>query len=203
MDYLQLFLFGLITSFGPCLFLCAPLIFPLIFTQPKYFSLFFLLFRLFAFVALSLLVFSFGNFLFRFLVPNRGLISIIAGLFLFFLGFWSFFGKGHFFYPKRFQWENRYFFSIILGILFGLLPCPPTLAVLTYLMLEGKTFLNAGYMGLAFALGEMILPLAILFFSQPLLYRIRNEKWLQISPFLSLILFFLIGFQLLLRGLPR
>lgn len=199
----QLFLLGLTTSFGPCLFLCTPLIFPLFFTQPKYFPLFFLLFRLFAFILLTLLAFSFGNLFFQFFVPNRGLISIIAGLFLFFLGFWSFFQKSSFFCPKKLQWQNHYLFSIILGIIFGLLPCPPTLAVLTYVMLEGKNFLNAGYLGLAFALGKLIFPLLILLFAQSLLYKIREKNWLQIFPFLSLIIFFLIGFQLLLRGLPK
>uniref|UniRef100_A0A7C3UQ82 Urease accessory protein UreH-like transmembrane domain-containing protein n=1 Tax=candidate division WOR-3 bacterium TaxID=2052148 RepID=A0A7C3UQ82_UNCW3 len=200
---LNLFLLGLTTSFGPCLFLCTPLIVPLIFTQRKHFIFLFLFSRLLSFLLLSFLAFLSGKILSPFFHQYRSLVFIVAGLFIFFLGIWSFSQRGIIFCPRRFKWENKYLFAIILGIILGFLPCPPSLAVLTYVILEGKNVFYSLLLGLAFGLGEISFPIFLTFFSQPFLSKTANDKSFRIVQVFSFLLLLLIGFQLLVKGLIR
>ncbi len=198
---LQIFLLGLATSFGPCLFLCAPLIFPLLFTQNQRFLFLFLLSRLLTFLLLSLLAYLLGRIFFQVLGGAKGLLFLFAGLFLYFLGIWSTLREKRVSCPKRLT-KGGSFLSIFLGLLFGLLPCPPSLAVLTYIMVEGKGYLHSLLLGLAFGSGELILPLFLASFLPSLFSRL-SPKVYKVFQFLSLIIFFLIGAQLIRRGLLR
>ncbi len=201
----HLFLLGLTASFGPCLFFCTPIVFPLLLSYGRQFLFIFLFTRLFTFLLLSLFAFSLGKVLFRVLSEYRSLLFVIAGLFVIFLGLWLIFKGRHPFCPKgSFNWRSKSLTSIFLGITFGLLPCAPSLAVLTYIALESSSYFHSGLLGLAFGGGEMVAPFLIaIFFQSLLLPKIVSDRWLRIIQFLSVILLFLIGVQLLLRGMPR
>ncbi len=200
---LHLFFIGLTASFGPCLLFCTPVVFPLILSYERRFLFIFLLTRLVTFLFLSLLAFTLGKILLHFLNQYRNLLFIAAGLFILSLSLWLIFKGGHLFCPRgSFQWRSKYLTSIFLGIIFGLLPCAPSLAVLTYITLEGKNYFHSGLLGFAFGSGETASPLLFTFFLRSLLLpRITSYKWIRIIQYISAVLLFFIGIRILLKGI--
>lgn len=135
----SLFFLGLSASFGPCLLFCTPIVLSLIFSYERQFLFIFLFSRLVTFFLLSLMAFALGRILLQSFIQYRNLLFIAAGLFILFLALWLIFKGGHLLCPKgSFNFQSRYLTSILLGIILGLLPCAPSLAVLTYIALEGK-----------------------------------------------------------------
>jgi len=66
-------------------------------------------------------------------------------------------------YPKKCLFRFRSELPFLLGIVVGLAPCPPLLALLSLALLEKSIFIGA-LMGLSFGLGTILSPIIVLGF---------------------------------------
>jgi sulfite exporter TauE/SafE len=169
---ISLFLTGILFGSGPCLASCGPILLSYIAGTRKNilkglldYVLFFLG-RLLVYFVISLLLFSLGRLvaeqllgsLFKYVVVAGGIFVITMGAFLALgrrmeLGFCRFL-------QSNILEKNRGVF--ILGLILGLLPCAPLLAIFSYTCLISKSWFDSLlYIGV-FGIGTFISPLLLL-----------------------------------------
>ena len=168
----NLFLMGLAFGWGPCLASCGPVLIPYIAGTRKN-SLkgvgAYLLFscaRIAVYLVLGVAVFFLGKFIIEaWLVRFSKYIYVILGALLVIIGGRTAGGRN--LTGNRLKETCRFLIDdeksiIVMGLIMGLLPCVPLLALLGYSGLVSKTWIEALIYSFSFALGTVLSPLLIL-----------------------------------------
>lgn len=201
-----LFILGLSFGFGPCFLNCGPVLISFVAAKRK--GLFkdivvYLLFssaRVLVYIALGLLVFLLGKFAIEKVLGNFSkYVFIFGGFFIIILGFFICLGRK--IKIKFFQRDKQNIF--IIGLVVGLVPCAPLLAVLSYIGLVSKSWLQALLYSISFGIGTVFSPLLLLviiasFFNSIL----GNLKavYCRVFNFICGFVMILLGMHLILRA---
>jgi len=181
-DVINAFILGVSYGIGPCTLSCAPLMVPLIMSTSKdqlqgtVNTLIFSIARIISY--------SFLGFLSGFLGTKIDALisSKMLGGFLILLGLAVMFKvQGRCILKSKKKIKGS-FMLFITGIIWGLSPCPPLIALLV-LAAASKSALTGILMGLVFGLGTIISPLLILgFFSG---WFAKNKEFINIIPYIA------------------
>ena len=211
---LGMFLSGLLFASGPCLASCGPILISYIAATKKnvYDSIFsyslFSFARILVYLFLSVSIFFLGQFTTeRLLADFSSYIFITAGLFISLMGLLLAMDKKIEIGPlrsfKKYILEKEKKNSLILGIIFGLLPCVPVLVLLSYIGLYSKTWSDSLLYALAFGIGTFLSPLLLLAIFTGMLPQLLKDKreiyCRSLSRIFGLIIF-LLGIQLIWRA---
>ena len=176
---------GFVIGAGPCLLICAPILLPYIAGTKKSWreglkaTLVFGLARLAVYTFLGGVVGYIGYFLFQLFHDQLWgkVLWSFAGVFIFALGLLIIVGKGagnpFCRYLQKHTLENSTKSLIILGVVIGLSPCLPLLAVLTEIMFIAEKFYQGFLYGFAFGVGTVVSPLLLLGAVAPLVKKSR------------------------------
>jgi sulfite exporter TauE/SafE len=172
---------GFVVGAGPCLLVCAPILLPYVAGTKRTWqeglkaTLIFGLTRLVVYTLLGGMMGYVGYYLFQ-LFHNQLWGKVLwgfAGIFIILLGLLIAIGKGIenplCRYLQKQTLENSTKSMVILGIILGLSPCLPLLAVLTEIMFIAEKFYQGFLYGLAFGAGTVISPLLLLGAAAPLI----------------------------------
>lgn len=217
MDFISFFLLGLSFGAGPCIVSCGPILITYIAGTEKNLLkgitayLLFSLSRLLSYIALSILIFSFGRFIAgKLLTDISKYIYILAGSFIIIIGLLmclcrqTKLGFCNLLYKNMLERDVKSI--VLLGLFFGFLPCGPLLALFSYLGLISKSLVSSIQYALSFGLGTLVSPLLLLVIFTAFIPRLLKAKQLYRNIFniiCGLIMIFL-GAQLIVRALlPR
>ena len=212
---LSLFLSGLLLGSGPCLATCGPILISYIAAtkqnsrQGALAWLLFSLSRIFIYLVLSLAIFLLGEFLVKqnltyfskYIYPVGGMLIVLIGIFTMCST-----SSAKCESPRAAHAALRSTIQpITLGLIMGLLPCMPLLAVLSYIGLVSLSWQRCILFSLIFGLGTFFSPLILLvlatgvipgiLFNRPKIYRYFRL----VCGFI--IVFF--GVQLIFRGIGK
>lgn len=195
-DLVNATIMGFIYGIGPCTVSCAPLIVPLIMSTAKdkkdgvVLSLIFSLGRVISYMALGFLSGLLG-FAFDIMVPKW-----LLGTFIILLGVAVVIDLPKRCLVKNFKIDGP-IMSFFSGIVLGLSPCPPLLALLALAVTTQSGALGL-IMGFLFGLGTVISPIIVLgFFSG---WFAKQKEFKQIMPYVSGVFLFIVGLFYLLNG---
>lgn len=195
---ISLFISGLLFGAGPCLASCGPLLTTYIAASKKNIPasiityIWFSFSRIAVYIALSLIIFFFGEFaLARLSGSWLNYLIVAAGLTIIFIGVGVIFNKKlEFSLPP-----------ILMGAAVGILPCGPLLAVLSYIGLVSKAWQESLLYGLSFGLGTLLSPLVLLsVFSGWLGNWLKSNRYYRIFRFTCGMIIILLGLNLLRRA---
>lgn len=176
---------GFVVGAGPCVLICAPILLPYLVSTKNTWqeglraTLVFGLTRLLVYTFLGGMVGYVGYYLFQLFYSQfwRKMLWGFAGIFIFILGLLIFLGKKMenplCRYLQEHTLESSTKSMVILGVVVGLSPCLPLLAILTEIMFISEKFYQGFLYGLAFGLGTVISPLLLLGASAPLVKKSR------------------------------
>jgi len=204
---------GLTFGSGPCLASCGPILISYVAGTQKrglkglWVYALFSAARIAVYIGLALLVFFFGNIaLEELLGANFKYIMISGGLFIIFIGLLVASGRGtkskylHFCQAKMLEHDAK---SVIgLGLVAGILPCGPLIAVLSYIALVSKSWASSVFYSLAFGAGTFLSPLIALVFLSGLvpLLAAKSEILRRALSFVCGLVIVFLGLQLLWRA---
>ena len=206
-----MFLYGLLFGSGPCLASCGPILISYIAGTKKSILksllayILFSLARISIYLILGIGVFFLGSFgLERLLGGLSKYIIFIGSCFIILIGMLMIAGN-------RFEYKACCFLQkkilghdkksiIILGLIMGLLPCAPLIAIISYSGLVSRSWLQSLFYTFFFGLGTFVSPLVLLTFLSGLIGRWMNGKryYRVFNSICGLIIVFL-GVQLLTR----
>lgn len=213
---ISLFLTGLLFGSGPCIASCGPLLISYMAGSKKNIIqglvayLVFSLGRISVYLVLALLVFFLGEFA----VDNlTGIYSryifILGGLFIIFVGALMLLGRhlkfGFLKLDKlqKFILERDIKSVFLFGLIIGLLPCAPLIAVLSYVGLISKNWYSSLSYGLSFGLGTFLSPLILLVMLTGLIPKLVAPKaaiYYRIFNIICGLIIIFLGIQLVYRG---
>jgi thiol:disulfide interchange protein DsbD len=160
MNYLvEALTLGILYGLGPCTIVCAPILVPLIISTSKngregILQIFIFGFgRILSYISLGILS-GYAGHLFGLSIKFIGIFIIVLGISILLR------------YPKKCLFPPKIgggHLSFLSGVVIGLGPCPPLLALLSLAALTRSAF-TGGLMGFVFGLGSFITPLIILGF---------------------------------------
>lgn len=171
----NLFLTGILFGSGPCMASCGPILTSYVLgtrKTPAQSALaygVFSLSRVVVYIILSLIVFFMGGLTLERLLGNSyKYVVLIGGGFIIIIGLMMIIGRSIDLGLCRSL--NRIFLEkdkksvILLGVIIGLLPCAPLIAILSYIGLVSKNWLQGALLGLSYGIGTVISPLVVLVF---------------------------------------
>ncbi|MFH1457903.1 MAG: sulfite exporter TauE/SafE family protein [Candidatus Omnitrophota bacterium] len=201
----SLFLTGLLFGSGPCLATCGPILVSYVVGTckdiPKGLKdyLLFSLARIFVYLVLVQAVFFLGSFtLQRILGRYAQYLLILGGIFIAWIGVLMMLGK-----RPEFKFWQRVHKNIAgrdkqnligMGLVVGILPCAPLLAVLSYIGLTSKTWAHSLLYGVSFGLGTFLSPLIALVILAGFIPRVLMSRKAVYERVFSLICGFIIFF---------
>ncbi len=211
MFYIKLTAFlvqGFVIGAGPCMLICAPILLPYIAGTRRTWqeglraTLVFGLTRLLVYSFLGGIVGYVGYYIFKYIFYNRvwgRYLWAAGGIFIIFLGILIILGKWvrnpvcRFLQKQTLEDSTKS--MIFLGMVIGISPCLPLLAVLTEIMFLAKDFFQGVVYGCAFGIGTVISPLLLLGALTPFISSIlfRSEWSFRIFNFICGILMILVG----------
>ncbi len=222
---ISLFLAGLLFGSGPCIASCGPFIITYIAGAKKNISkgvMVYILFssaRIFVYLVLSLAIFFLSRFAIEKLLGSLyKYVIILGGGFIIMIGLFLALGKrlelsrisrdpvkaGNFFWSWHKNILERDKKSIVaVGLVIGLLPCAPLLAILSYIGLISRTWFSSLLYALSFGIGTLVSPLILLTILAGLLHRLFLEKkaiYYSIFSFICGIIIIFLGIQLISRA---
>lgn len=170
---ISFFVLGLSFGSGPCLASCGPIILSYIVGTKKNILKGFLVYALFSlsrilvYLILGILFFIVGKFFLEGLIEKFSrYLSIIGGAFIVLLGALTLIGRRigvpvcGFLQKNLLEHDKKS--VILLGLIFGLLPCAPLLAVYSYIGLMQKSLITSQLYILSFGLGSFFSPLILI-----------------------------------------
>lgn len=181
---------GFLYGIGPCTISCAPLVVPLIMStannkkQGVIYSLIFSSGRVVSYVILGFLVGLLGYTL------NVVVSKKLLGMFIIVLGIILLFKINNKCIYKTKLKINGPFISFVAGLIYGLGPCPPLIALLGLVALSGSA-LTGALMALIFGIGTILSPIIILGFFSGVMAKQKELK--VVVPYVSGIFLILIG----------
>ena len=209
----SLFVSGLLFGSGPCLASCGPILISYVAGTKKNILkslityILFSLARIFVYLILSFLIFFLGRFalqsllgdFYKYVVILGGIFIILVGLLMALgrrleFGFWQFLQK------RLLERDKKSI--IILGLVIGLLPCAPLLAILSYVGLVSKNWLQTLLYSFSFGIGTFVSPLVFLVILASLLPKFLIKKkgiYIQIFNFICGLIIIFFGIQLIKR----
>lgn len=199
---ITLFLLGLSFGYGPCIASCGPILITYLAGTKKNIRksiigyLLFSLSRICAYLVLGLLVFSVGRLASQQLLGNFSkYIFIVGGGFIIAIGVLMMLGK---------RIESRAWHNLpLLGLIIGLAPCAPLLAIFSYFALVSRTWWQSLFYSLSFGLGTFLSPLIFLAGLTGLIPRFlqgKKELYDKIFSFISGLIIVFLGLQLAKRA---
>lgn len=205
---------GLLFGSGPCLASCGPVLISYLAGTKKNVlasTLAYFLFssaRIAIYLLLGISVFFLGKTAAeQWLGGLSGYLFIGGGAFIILLGILTALGRRLEFEPCRFLHENlvkQYNKSaILLGLIIGILPCVPLVALMGYVGLVAKTWSQAAIYCFFFGLGTVVSPLLVLSMLSGAISRFlqgRKEAVYNIFSFVCGLIIVLLGLQLILRA---
>ena len=205
-----LFISGLLFSAGPCLASCGPLLVSYIAGTQKntykalVFYTLFSLARISVYLVLGLAVFFVGSAALESLISPW--VAIIGGIFIVCVGLAMCFGRGIRFKSLAFLEKANLFRDLknpfVFGLIFGLLPCAPLVAILTYIGLVSRNWQQALLYAFSFGLGTfMSLLLFVSILSGFVQAFLKKEKHRAVLRIVSGIVLIVLGVQIVWRGL--
>ena len=214
MQILSFFLLGLSFGFGPCMSSCGPILISYVAGRQKNvlksLSTYWIFSsgRIFAYLTLGLLFFSFGKLIAeRLLTGLAPYVFIFGGAFIIVVGILLALGKriesglSTALYTRLLE-KDRY--SIfILGAIIGLLPCPPLIAVFSSQGLLAKSWFSSIVYMLSFGTGTALSPLVLLIVFAAWLPRIslrRKALMGKVFNFVCGLILIIMGGQLVWRA---
>jgi sulfite exporter TauE/SafE len=212
---LGLFALGLSFGSGPCLVSCGPVFLSYLAGNSKNVAqsflryLVFSLSRISVYLIFSALIFYLGRFFAqRVMVGFEKITFLIGGVFIILLGVLTAFG---------FKLQNRLckilkanFLErdiksmVLLGLVIGLLPCAPLIALLTYAGFTAGTLGKSVLYGLIFGLGTFFSPLLILSLAAGFIPRIikgREETYGRVFNIICGLTIVYLGLEFLKRAI--
>jgi len=211
---LSLFLSGLFFGSGPCLASCGPILISYIAGSRKDVPraiISYILFsagRIFVYIVLGVLFFFLGSLaLERSFERYSKYILFAGGIFIIIMGLLMALGKSlelkfcKFLEHKILEKDKKSIF--MLGLFIGLLPCGPLLAILSYVGLISKHWLQSSFYSLAFGVGTFVSPLALLAVFAGLLPRFFVDKravFGRIFSFICGLIIVFLGVELIRRA---
>jgi len=209
----SMFLTGLFFGSGPCLASCGPLLISYIAGTKKNIPksiltyIIFSLSRISVYLVLSLAIFTLSQLtVTRLLGSFAKYIFILGGGIMVFLGALLAFGKKIAFpfsqslYNKMLGRDKKSI--LLLGLVIGLLPCAPLLAIFSYIGLVSRTWSASLLYALSFGVGTFISPLILLAILAGLIPRMLEGKktvYYSIFSFICGLIIIFLGLQLI-RG---
>jgi sulfite exporter TauE/SafE len=209
----SLFLLGFSFGAGPCLASCGPLLISYLVGTNKNVArgiISYLLFsaaRIATYILLGVCVFLLGRFIMTELVGMAAkYLLIAAGAIILLIGVVMIAGKGRggpfcgFLHKHMLEKDNKS--VLILGIVIGLLPCAPLIALFSYIGLVSKTIAHSVLYSIVFGLGTAISPLLILVIFSGLVPKLTaaRERFSRIVTIVSGSVIIIMGLQLLWRA---
>lgn len=195
---ISFFLMGIVFGSGPCLASCGPVILSYIAGTRKNILgslreyLLFSFSRITVYIILALAIFFLGRVVLDRLLANYSkYLSILAGFFIILTGIFIALGKTMALKIKG---------GLVLGVVMGLLPCGPLMALLSYIGLTAKTGIQALWQSVSFGAGTFISPLLLLVVFSGLIPRFLSEKksiYLRIFNFICGTILIFLGINLL------
>jgi sulfite exporter TauE/SafE len=211
---ISLFLLGLSFGAGPCLMSCGPVLLPYL-TQAgdpplrslrKYFL--FCLGRLLVYAGLGLAIYFLGKLATDELLGRIGRYAyLFGGIFIIVLGLTCIIGKQRksplcaFIERQKPGFEQNNIF--LMGLIMGLLPCGPVMALLAAIALVSKHWMTSLFYSLVFGAGTMISPLMLfsVFASSASLYiKKKGLVWQKLLNYLCGGIMIFLGIQFLLKA---
>lgn len=204
---LMMLIQGFVIGAGPCMLVCAPILLPYIAGTRRTWqegfkaTLIFGFTRLAVYTVLGGVVGYVGAFLFQLFYSHLWGKALwgVAGLFIMVVGLLIVIGKGvenpFCRYLQKHTLENSAKSMILLGVVIGLSPCLPLLAVLTEIMFLAEKFYQGFLYGFAFGVGTVISPLLLAGALVPLIPAkfIRADKSSRMFNFICGVLLILVG----------
>lgn len=213
----SLFLLGLTFGSGACIASCGPLLVAYLVGTEKNIAksvasyCIFSCARIGVYAALSLCVFLAGKFVVIRLVGDASRYLIVAGgILIMLMGALvamgrerkdAFCGKLH----RKFL-EHDAKSILIMGIVIGLMPCAPLIALFSYVGLVSKTWIQSLAYSLSFGLGTAVSPLILLVVFAGLMpgfLRVRGKAFARIARYICATIIVILGMQLVWRGLAN
>jgi len=166
-DLLQLFLIGVVSSYGACMISCWPIALPFVtatsdaWTKRVQAALVFLLVKLVVYGVLGFTAASLGRVLTIWLRLHGEILFAVSGGAIVLLGVRAALTGVH---PcsailRRLKPSKGLTSSALLGLLVGIVPCATSTAVLAYIALSAESPLSGAALGLAFGAGKFFSPL--------------------------------------------
>jgi len=211
---ISLFISGLLFGSGPCIASCGPILISYIVgTRKDLFKsliayILFSLTRILVYLILSLAIFFLGNLAMDRLLGNSfKYILIIGGVFIVSIGLLMILGKKlkwqscHFLEKNILQYDKKSI--VMLGLIMGLLPCAPLLAILSYIGLISKLWLTNLLYSFCFGIGTFLSPLILLTLLAGLFPRWLKDKkvvYERVFSFVGGLVIVFLGLQLIGRA---
>jgi len=198
---LGLFALGLSFGAGPCLATCGPILVSYVAGTRKNIPagirdyLIFSSCRIFVYVILGLLIYSLGRLaVTAFMASYSRYIFILGGVFIVSIGIFIATNKKIWFKNKN---------LVIMGVTIGLLPCAPMIAVLSYIGLVSKSWLQSLFFSFSFGLGTLISPLILIVVIAGFIPKILEKTQALYSKVFGIIcgaVIIFLGARLMIRG---
>jgi sulfite exporter TauE/SafE len=207
----SIFILGLSFGAGPCLVSCGPILLSYIAGTKKnvfkgiWVYILFSCARIVSYLVLSLAVFYLGRFaeqrlfgalFYKYVVLLGGLFILVTGVLMALGKKWEF-KLWQFLYRNILERDQKSVF--LLGLVIGLLPCGPLLAILSYLGLISKNWLQSVTYGLSFGLGTFVSPLILLVLLAGIIPKFLTGKIYRIFSFICGLIIIFFGLQLIFR----
>lgn len=212
----NLFISGLLFGSGPCLASCGPLLISYIAGTRKdvlrsliaYMT--FSLSRMAAYFTLALLIFFLGRFTVEsFAGQYAKYIYLLGGSFITVIGIIMVLGK-HLIFKflnltkiQKVILEKDTKSVVLFGLIVGFLPCAPLIAILSFIGLISKSWLQSLTYSLSFGLGTLLSPLVLLIIFTGLIPKIITQRaaiYYRIFSFICGLVIIFLGIQLIYRG---
>ncbi|MBU1026990.1 MAG: sulfite exporter TauE/SafE family protein [Candidatus Margulisbacteria bacterium] len=206
---------GFVIGSGPCIIICAPILLPYIAGTKRTWqeglkaTLVFSLTRLVVYTFMGGVVGYVGYYLFQLFQGQiwAKFLWVFAGLFIITLGGLIAFGKG-IKNPvcqmlQKQTLANSTKSMLFLGLVIGLSPCLPLLAVLTEIMFLAEKFYQGFLYGFAFGIGTVISPLLLLGALAPLIPAkfIKTDKAMRVFNIICGALLVIVGLYIIFKKL--
>jgi len=197
----SIFVLGVTFGSGLCIASCGPIIITYLAGAKKDILkslsayILFSLSRISVYIVLSLLLFFLGRFLVdKFVAVFSKYVLTLGGILVILVGILTGLGK---------SWKCDKQNIVVMGLVVGLLPCAPLIAVLSYVALVSKTWMHSLLYSLSFGLGTFVSPLVFLVIFTGLIPKFIIDKKDLINRIFNIIcglIIIFLGIQLIRRA---
>jgi len=166
-DFLQLFLIGIVSSYGACFVSCWPIALPYVTATGDtlrgrlYAAIAFLSAKLVVYVILGTAAAFLGRIMTGWIAQHAHVLFVVSGIAIIILGIRAAFTRTH---PcnaflKRLRVKGKVASAALLGVFAGILPCATSTAVIAYIAFSAESPLTGAALGFAFGVGKFFSPL--------------------------------------------
>lgn len=166
-DIVQLFVIGVVSSYGACFISCWPIALPFVTATGETWqarlnaALAFLSAKLLVYVVFGAAAAVLGRTMTGWVARSTNVLYIVSGMAIVLLGVRAAYTETH---PcgtllRRLRLRTKVASAALLGIFAGVLPCATSLAVMAYIAFSAQSPLTGATLGFAFGVGKFFSPL--------------------------------------------